>query len=298
VRPLVEIDTGFGSVAVETADGVVFRIARHAEAAEGHRLEAKVLALVRHVVPVAVPDPRWRVEPGPAFRFGAVGYRRLPGEPLSAELAEQRRDEIAADLASFLVALHGIPVEEARAAGIPVRDRVATTFAALCRDVLPVLHERVSSHEYDVVRRWAADFEADDEVDRFEPAVRHGDLWYGNVLVDGARGRVVGVVDWENAAIGDPASDLARQLHLGEEFAGAVLRQYATKGGRVDDALRHRMRRRWELLEFAGIRAALALGDADELAETVEKLRAGPILDATGSTGSALGDRDSRSHTH
>jgi aminoglycoside 2''-phosphotransferase len=161
-----------------------------------------------------------------------------------------------------------------------LRDGVRDSFPGLCRDVLPVLRERLSAGEYDAVRRWARDFEADEQLERFAPAVRHGDLWFGNVLVDPAAGRVVGVVDWENVALGDPASDLARQLHLGEAFAAAVLREYRACGGDVDDALRHRIRRRWELLEFAGIRAAAALDDEAELAETVEKLRAGPILGA------------------
>jgi aminoglycoside 2''-phosphotransferase len=272
VRPLVLLDTGFGSVAVETADGVIFRVARHAGAAEGHALEARLLPLLRRRLPVAVPDPRWRVEPDAAFPFGAIGYRRLAGEPLTPALAEANRDAIAADLGRFLVSLHGL----SREAGLPERDRVRDSFPRLCRDVLPVLRERLSAAEYDAMRRWARDFGADEEVDRFAPALRHGDLWYGNVLVDDAGTRVVGVVDWENAALGDPAADLARQLHLGEAFLEAVLGAY----GEVDDALRHRIRRRWELLEFAGIRTAAALDDEDELAETVEKLRAGPILGA------------------
>jgi aminoglycoside phosphotransferase (APT) family kinase protein len=91
---------------------------------------------------------------------------------------------------------------------------------------------------------------------------------------------VVGVLDWEHAAVGDPASDLARQLHLGEPFLEAVLREYGARGGEHGGAFRHRIRRRWELLELAGVRAAAALGDAAELAETVEKLRRGPILAA------------------
>ena len=278
MRPLVRLDTGFGSVAVETADGVVFRVARYAGAEEGHELEARLLPLLRQWLPVAVPDPHLRAEPGVAFPFGAIGYRRLAGEPLSPGPAGARLDLIAADLAGFLVTLHGLPLEDAHEAGLPARDRVGDWFAGLCRDVLPVLRERLSAGEYDTVRRWARDFDADEEIDRFAPTVCHGDLWYGNVLVDRAAGRVVGVVDWENAAVGDPASDLARQLHLGEAFAAAVLREYGACGGHVDDALRHRIRRRWELLEFAGIRTASALGDEAELAETVAKLRAGPIL--------------------
>ncbi len=143
---------------------------------------------------------------------------------------------------------------------------------------MPILGEALPRAEYEIVSRWCDEFRADDALERFDAVLRHGDLWFGNVLVDDASGSVVGVLDWTNAAIGDPAADLARQLHLGESFAGAVLSAYEDRGGRIDRTLCHRIRRRWELLEFAGIRTAVELDDPEELEETIGKLRAGPIL--------------------
>lgn len=77
----------------------------------------------------------------------------------------------------------------------------------------------------DVLERLADRFAGDPAAarvrDRLEPAaarfaelrcpktVVHGDLWFGNVLVEG--GRVSGVVDWESADVtGDPLRDVAR----------------------------------------------------------------------------------------
>lgn len=39
------------------------------------------------------------------------------------------------------------------------------------------------------------------------PALLHGDFWPGNILWNG--GRIAAVIDWEDAALGDPLSDLA-----------------------------------------------------------------------------------------
>lgn len=39
VAPLEFVDMGFGSLVVETGDGVIFRIARHARTAAGHARE-------------------------------------------------------------------------------------------------------------------------------------------------------------------------------------------------------------------------------------------------------------------
>ena len=56
----------------------------------------------------------------------------------------------------------------------------------------------------------------------------------------------------------------------------AVTAVIAACGGADDAALRHRIRRRWELLEFTAVRAVA--DDPEELADTIAKLRAGPIL--------------------
>jgi aminoglycoside 2''-phosphotransferase len=145
---------------------------------------------------------------------------------------------------------------------------------------MPVLREVLTPDEYDTVSRWADDFLADPTLHQFDAVLCHGDFWFGNVLVDDETEPVVAVLDWTSAAIGDPAEDLARQLHLGEAFARRMLRVYQSRGRAVDPALTHRMRRQWELVEFAGIRTVVELDDPEELKETIGKLRAGPILTA------------------
>ena len=46
VAPLEELATGFHSVAVETADGIVFRIPRQERTANGHTAEHRLLPLL------------------------------------------------------------------------------------------------------------------------------------------------------------------------------------------------------------------------------------------------------------
>lgn len=279
VVPLSQLEVGFGSVVVETSDGVIFRIPRHARAAEGHAREAKLLPALRDRLPLAVPEPRWRVEPGAAdFPLGAIGYRRLAGTPLSPVLlARLGTETIASDLAGFLFALHCFPAEEAEELGLDA-DRELRSLEAFRDDVLPPLSDALAAEEYRTIRVWWDRLLADPEVRRFTPMLRHGDLWYDHVLVDEQLGRLVAVVDWEAAALGDPARDFATQFHLGAEFADAVLASYAAQGGQVDRTLKHRIGRQWELREFGGIRTAIELNDWEEFEDAVRKLRAGPIL--------------------
>jgi Phosphotransferase enzyme family len=126
--PLRHLETGFGSIVVETSDGVIFRVARHEWAAAGHAREAKLLPVLRDRVPLAVRQPRWYLEPGtPSLAYGAIGYRRLPGTPLSPERAKELgRETLARQIAAFLLPLHRFPTEEAEALGVPHADRTST----------------------------------------------------------------------------------------------------------------------------------------------------------------------------
>ena len=42
--------------------------------------------------------------------------------------------------------------------------------------------------------------------------MQYGDFWYENILVDEASEIIVGIIDFENATIGDPVQDFATQL--------------------------------------------------------------------------------------
>jgi aminoglycoside phosphotransferase (APT) family kinase protein len=67
----------------------------------------------------------------------------------------------------------------------------------------------------------------------------HGDYWPGNLLW--RRGRLLGVVDWEDARVGDPARDVAicrgdLTLLFGLDAADTFLRHYeAAAGHRVSN---------------------------------------------------------------
>ena len=254
VAPLTELATGFHSIAVETADGVVFRIPRQEGTADGYATEDRVLPLLAPRLPARIPLPEWRIEPGhPDFPWGAIGYRKLPGShPVTGS------GELAASLGLFLTALHSVTLDVDVPDSMPLQE-------------LPDLKGVLEPDEVERVTRWWDS--ARDELERFEPALRHGDPWYGNLLVDES-GELTGVLDWEGLAFGDPAADFAAQAYLGSGFVDAVLDHYRP----VDEAFRRRVELLAQCREFGGIRISLELGDEEELAESVAKLRAGPIL--------------------
>ena len=63
-----------------------------------------------------------------------------------------------------------------------------------------------------------------------QPVLLHGDYWPGNTLW--RDGTLVGVLDWEDAALGDPVADLANArmeltMAFGAAAADGFTRQYA-----------------------------------------------------------------------
>jgi len=240
IESLRLLGVGFRSIVVETSDGIVFRIGKNQDAANGYAKEARLLPYLRSRVPVAVPDPQWYAGSSDRFPFGVMGYRTLPGAPLQpTHLAQADPSRLASGIAAFLLALHHIPVDEALALGLAgPADRMAE-LEALRDDVLPPLRATLAGQDYAAVRQWWDRFLGDKAMRQYTPVLQHGDFWYENMLVDNTPASLVGVIDFEQAAVGDPAQDFATQLHLGVSFAERVVGAYHHLGGTFDAAFGH-----------------------------------------------------------
>ena len=160
---------------------------------------------------------------------------------------------------------------------LPGPDEVWQGWCRLREDTRRLLRSRLTAREHQRLDRWWDEFLADPDVRHYQPAVRHGDLWYGNLLVQPG-GTLSAVLDWERVALADPAQDLALARHLGPAFPGIMVVAYARANGPYSGKIRHRADRHWQLRELTGLPLAAAAGDDEELAECVAKLKVGPVL--------------------
>jgi aminoglycoside phosphotransferase (APT) family kinase protein len=225
VRELVRDRLGRPAAAVEllgegldnvafAVDDLVVRFAKEPDPGQVER-EARVLAAAGAVSPVPVPVPVLVLP-----EVGCLAYRRLPGVPLIDVRREVDPLPVAAELAGFLVALHGVPV-------------------ASLSDVLSTDDDPLVAWRDEAVGSYAA---AGDLVpDRYRPGIEaflaaeppaattevvfsHDDLGIEHVLVDPATGAVTGIIDWTDAGLVDPATDCARVLRdLGPAALDVVL---------------------------------------------------------------------------
>jgi aminoglycoside 2''-phosphotransferase len=275
LMPLRLLGEGFSSLVVETAGGIVFRIGRNPTATAGHAREIRLLPHLseRHATPI--PYPRWHTGPSELFPFGVMGYLKLPGTPL---LPGGDIVLVARGVATFLLELHCFPPEEALALGLPGPAEGWAEWETLRAEVLPPLRQTLIRPEYEAVERWWEAFLGDQSLQAYTPLLQHGDLWYENILVDETGQKVMGVLDFENAAVGDLAQDFAALVYLGQSFVNEVIEAYQAAGGRLGENFLHRLGQLWAVREFGGVQFSVRYNDPEELQDSIHKLRKGPIL--------------------
>jgi aminoglycoside phosphotransferase (APT) family kinase protein len=282
VRPVRLLGSGFSSIVVETADEIVFKIAKTIEAAHSQAREARLLPFLHPLLPFPIPNPQRYIAASEDFPFGVIGYQKLPGVPLDpTRHVLTKETPLAQDIATFLYALSTVPavtLQELQLLG-PLEH--AQQLSMLEPEVLPALQRELTSDEYQRIEQWWTAFAVDPQLHGYPVRLCHGDLWHENLLVSHDSQVLTGVVDFERAAFGDPAQDFATLLYLGEPFVARVLAAYAGLGGYLDPGIHYRIERLWESRDFGGVQYSIQYADAAELRDSLHKLRQGPILNPT-----------------
>lgn len=142
------------------------------------------------------PRPVLLAAEGEAFEEAALVLAYVEGE------TDFRGEDLRATLdglARQLAQIHSAPVGADLRALLPDRARSVAEFVA---STPPAADETIGESE---IR--AALSARPPPSPTNAPVLLHGDFWAGNVLW--REGRIVGVIDWEDAALGDPLYDLA-----------------------------------------------------------------------------------------
>ena len=281
IAPLKRLGSGFFSVAVETASGVVFRLGVIPEVRQRHDMEASLLPWLSGLLPLPVPRPEWTIPSGEWFPHGGMGYRKLSGVPLTADvLARADQDAIASQLGNFIFALEQIRTAEAVARGAPGPDSLATGWVRTRDAVLPILRPLLDDREYGQVSRFWEDLLQDPGM-RFEPVLTHGDLGDNNILIDVDTSRVTGILDWEWMSVGDQAQNFRgvyRDPNPG--FDRKVFAAFEAAGGRLDEGIEYRLQRDRQVSTFYGILFAARSRDQKAVQKLIARLHERGVLDS------------------
>ena len=189
----------------------------------GLDLERAVLRSLSPQVRIATPDYDV-VDPQGCF----AGYHLIPGVSLTpvrfSLLATDTAQDLIAGVVTLLRSLHSLEPDAFRAPGSWPRMWSPSQFAdRLQRERLPLLTDRIPTLAAPIesfLRRYRNDRAA-------REVVLHGDLVGDHLLVDEQTGRLAGIIDFSDVALGDPAHDLLGFWAYG---AGAAIRAVCLYG--------------------------------------------------------------------
>ena len=225
VKGRVQSESGQDDDVITTNGDLLFRFPRRADAVEAMLREIKLLHALQEHLPLPIPNPQYSSEDTSAIGFAFMGYPMLPGKPLSKELlesvdGEQKVQALADLLASFLYALHHLPVDQfAQLAPPDVQQR--PTWKALYERVREALFP---SMEKGLRKQIEARFEKYlGNVHNFllSPALIHSNFSPETIIYHAKPQTISGIIDFSRACLGDPARDFAGLLGpkgYGESF--------------------------------------------------------------------------------
>ncbi len=264
VFPLKLIGAGFSSWVWETASGYVVRLARQSDM--NFASEVSLLEKLASELPITIPQPTYyhaRTENAPTE---LLIYPKLSGYTLDeTRLATLDQQKLAHQLAELMVILHQLPPRN-----ILPENSANVTYADLVSTAMPALQKDLTTREYKALENWRAEWRA--LIPPAEQVLIHGDLWYGNLLLDEA-GNISGILDWEACQSGDPVRDFAPQYYLGNDFVQHLTTAYENLGGKLPTDYIERVNHYRILREFEGLAYAINYDDAEEYADALAKIR-------------------------
>lgn len=210
------LGNGWDNTAYLINEAYVFRFPRRETARDLLDNECRVLPLLSPHLALAVPQPLFIGEPDASYPCAFAGYRYIPGRTGCAlDWSDAMLANAADDLGRFLGSLHTLPGDEQTRLTAPqdtIRRADVSYRAARAIDDLEslgsLISESVRTRAIDLAKALAC---APQSAER--PCWVHGDLYARHVLAQ-ADGRVLGVIDWGDVHLGDPALDLSIALTL------------------------------------------------------------------------------------
>ncbi len=251
------VASGFSSTVYRRSDGSCAHVPRNADAAQRLRYADRVASVLSSETDgFELPLSEAWVAPSDRWPYGASVTTWIIGSHVSAETDPR-------SVARFLATLHAIDPQRVSP---PIEDFDAWTLRQLHR-ARTGLRDVEDLIERQVLSRAAKALTSLQENLRHLPkrSVVHGDFWHENLVQ--REGELIGVLDWEECGIGDPAIDLAGLWYLGEEWAQEVIAVLSPSEAEIARCIEWRVAR-----ELEGAAWSRDYADEPERRESADKL--------------------------
>ncbi|MEX1021507.1 MAG: phosphotransferase, partial [Dehalococcoidia bacterium] len=252
---LTRLGAGWASDVFVTDGGLVVRVGRNDWAWRSFELEQRLLPAIAPHLPVEVARITHLAGPDERFPLGVAVHRMIEGD---AATPADMTPALAADVGAFLAALHRVPLDVARGAGVrALETRRQVAAWAPEADVL-IEDDTVRA----ALRDWARGVHDGSRFSGGATVLCHFDAWCENLILrDGA---LAGVLDFGDATLAAPAAEFAALSYYGPAFLDAAIEGYRHAGGasavHLDEVRDHLVYR-----ELRGVTGATPAELPDEL---------------------------------
>lgn len=216
------IDEGWDHEIIILDEKIVFRFPADKEYTDKLKNEISVLKFLSSKVTARTPDYTFISK-----NYGFAGYKIIAGKQLAKPLFDclqpHERTKIAKQLADFLSTIHALDVRQ------PVIISVSPSYlhndqALIKSQAEHRLKPLLSAQDYSIVQRILIDI--DDLLRQRLPTVfTHNDIYSRHLLWDTVA-KKLGVIDFSDMCLGDPAVDFAELHEYGLDFVKEVYDYY------------------------------------------------------------------------
>lgn len=237
------LDEGWDHEVIILDDKLVFRFPDDDEYIELLQNEIKILRRIQPLVSVKIPVYS-HIAPDKSF----AGYPMIAGKQLTKTLFDTlpaaERTNIAVQIAGFLSVLHAMAQNGHDVSGISP-SHVQSGQAELKQQAELYLRGVLNEQDYSVAQKIIS--EVDELLTRPLPTVfLHGDLYNRHLLWDSPKAQL-GVIDFSDMNLGDPAYDFAELYEYGSDFVREVYEYYTAP---KDDTF---LRRAWTYQRWVAV---------------------------------------------
>ncbi|MEO8962231.1 MAG: phosphotransferase [Ginsengibacter sp.] len=219
-----ETGEGDNSRAFEINDKYIFRFPKREDVKNQLKKETDVLPKIRKHLSLAIPDFKFI---SPTLSFAA--HSKISGIPLSFKrfysLEKTRQVNIQHSLSDFLTQLHGISLAGLQNCGLEVMD-MKEEYSANFFNTKQFIYPNISDVKRTLISHLFSAYLDDPTNFNYQPALIHNDLSKDHILFDLLTGRLCGIIDFGDMAIGDPDYDY---MYLYDEFGEDFLQRILSK---------------------------------------------------------------------
>ncbi|MET7017131.1 aminoglycoside phosphotransferase family protein [Bacillus mycoides] len=246
IHSYIQNEEGWDNITVIINDELLFRFPRKLEYANRIPLEKELCTILSHLLQeIEIPKYHLLYKNNCNTVPFCSYYPLIHGEPLTTELvAKLEKKELKAiitQLATFLAALHSIPLKRTETLGFPI-EKTLTYWKELQTKLNQYLTNSLTSLQKSALNRLFENFFICIAKSTFQNTIIHADFTHHHILFNNLNKTISGVIDFGDAQIGDPAFDFAGLYYdFGREFTTSVYEQYSARISHRDPLLIHRI---------------------------------------------------------